>query len=213
MLYSGDKESYSSRIVHTAEEEAQFREIGLMDYADLPEPEPKVEEVVPSESPQGFVTTEQFDAVAERLAAAESEIERLKQGGTKAVDFLCVDRAADTTWLIEVKDYRHPDANRITVSELGTAVAEKVRDTLAGLAAAKNNANDANERQLARQALRTATFRVVLHVEIPARFKPYLDEASLVTKLKQQIKAIDAHPKVVSQNTTLRANLGWTVTG
>ena len=35
MLYSGDKESYSSRIVHTAEEEQQFREIGLMDYADL----------------------------------------------------------------------------------------------------------------------------------------------------------------------------------
>ncbi len=87
MLYSGDKESYSSRIIHTAEEEAQFREIGLKDYADLPEPEPKVEEVAPSEAPQGFVTTEQFDAVAERLAAAESEIERLKQGDTKTVDY------------------------------------------------------------------------------------------------------------------------------
>ena len=79
MLYSGDKESYSSRIIHTAEEEAQFREIGLTDYADLPEPELKVEEVAPSEAPQGFVTTEQFDAVAERLAAAESEIKRLIQ--------------------------------------------------------------------------------------------------------------------------------------
>jgi len=87
MLYTGDKESYSSRIIHTAEEEAQFREIGLQDYSDLPEPEPKVEEVAPSEAPQGFVTTEQFDAVAERLAAAESEIERLKQGSTKAVDY------------------------------------------------------------------------------------------------------------------------------
>ncbi|QTD62696.1 hypothetical protein [Acinetobacter towneri] len=85
MLYSGDKESYSSRIVHTAEEEQQFRGIGLMDYADLPDPEPKVE--APSEAPQGFVTTEQFDAVAERLAAAESEIERLKQGGIKTVDY------------------------------------------------------------------------------------------------------------------------------
>ena len=87
MLYSGDKESYSTRIIHTAEEEQQFREIGLKDYADLPEPEPKVEEVAPDEAPQGFVTTEQFDAVAERLAAAESEIERLKQGSTKAVDY------------------------------------------------------------------------------------------------------------------------------
>lgn len=89
MLYSGDKESYSSRIIHTAEEEAQFRDIGLTDYVDLPEPEPepKIEEVAPSEAPQGFVTTEQFDAVAERLVAAESEIERLKQGSTKTVDY------------------------------------------------------------------------------------------------------------------------------
>lgn len=79
MLYTGDKESYSSRIIHTAEEEAQFREIGLIDYVDLPEPEPKVEEVAPDEAPQGFVTTEQFDAVAERLAVAESEIKRLIQ--------------------------------------------------------------------------------------------------------------------------------------
>ncbi len=78
MLYSGDKESYSSRIVHTAEEEQQFREIGLQDYADLPEPEPKIEENALDETPQGFVTTEQFDAVAERLAAAEQEIKRLK---------------------------------------------------------------------------------------------------------------------------------------
>lgn len=87
MLYSGDKESYSSRIIHTAEEEQQFRDIGLTDYADLPEPEPKVEEVATSETPTGFVTTEQFDAVAERLAAAETEIERLKQGSTKTVDY------------------------------------------------------------------------------------------------------------------------------
>lgn len=78
MLYSGDTVNYSCRVVHTLEEEAQFREIGLIDYADLPEPEQKIEETVPSEAPQGFVTTEQFDAVAERLAAAEQEIERLK---------------------------------------------------------------------------------------------------------------------------------------
>lgn len=82
MLYSGDKESYSSRIVHTPEEEAQFREIGLIDYADLPEPEQKTEDIAPSEAPQGFVTTEQFDAALERLAAAEQEIERLKGGST-----------------------------------------------------------------------------------------------------------------------------------
>ena len=87
MLYVGDSEQYSCRAVQNSEEEQQYRDMGFMDYADLPEPEPKVEEVVTSETPQGFVTTEQFDAVAERLAAAETEIERLKQGSSKAVDY------------------------------------------------------------------------------------------------------------------------------
>mgnify|MGYP001236512679 CR=1 FL=1 len=41
MLYSGDKESYSSRIVHDEEDEAKFRDIGLVDFVDLPEPQPE----------------------------------------------------------------------------------------------------------------------------------------------------------------------------
>ena len=77
MLYSGDKVSYSSRIAHNADEEAQFRNIGLTDYAELPDPEPAI--IVEPEAPQGFVTTERFDAVAERLAVAEAEIKRLHE--------------------------------------------------------------------------------------------------------------------------------------
>lgn len=87
MLYVGDSEQYSCRAVQDSEEEQQYRDMGFMDYADLPDPEPEVEEVATGETPQGFVTTEQFDAVVERLAAAESKIERLKQGGTKIVDY------------------------------------------------------------------------------------------------------------------------------
>lgn len=80
MLYTGNKEQYSCRAVQDADEEQQCRENGLVDYADLDEPKPTVEssESVDSSTPQGFITTEQFDAVAERLAAAEVEIERLK---------------------------------------------------------------------------------------------------------------------------------------
>lgn len=32
-------------------------------------------------------------------------------GGTKAVDFIYIDQSDKTCWLIEVKDYRHPDAS------------------------------------------------------------------------------------------------------
>lgn len=127
MLYSGDKVSYSSRIIHSAEEEHQFREIGLVDYADLPEPAPKVEETEKDETPVGFVTTEQFDAVAERLAAAEQEIERLKQTNASAPN----DDAVDT----KAMDY-----NTFTKEELQAPIAEqgktfKANDTKAELIA------------------------------------------------------------------------------
>lgn len=80
MLYSGDgnKVNHSGRVVHSAEEEAQFREIGFVDYADLPEFVAEPEETT-GEAPQGFVTVEQFDSVAERLAVAEDEIKRLHE--------------------------------------------------------------------------------------------------------------------------------------
>ena len=36
-LFIGDKVSYSCRTIHNEEEELQFREMGLVDYSELPE--------------------------------------------------------------------------------------------------------------------------------------------------------------------------------
>ena len=81
-------------------------------------------------------------------------------GGSKAVDILCV--SGDAAWLIEIKDYRqHP---RTKPSDIGDELASKVRDTLAGLAAASSNANSRDERALARRALQRRRWRVVLHL-------------------------------------------------
>lgn len=83
--------------------------------------------------------------------------------GSKAVDMLCI--AGDTSWLIEVKDYRrHP---RTKLIDVGGEVASKVRDTLAGLAAASANANRDDERRFARRALAKRRWRVALHLEQP----------------------------------------------
>ena len=62
--------------------------------------------------------------------------------GTKAVDILCV--VPDVAWLIEVRDYREHD--RTKPSDLSEEIAGKVRDTLAGLAAASANAESNGER-------------------------------------------------------------------
>ena len=71
-------------------------------------------------------------------------------GGAKGVDFLC--HTKDTVWLIEVKDYRAHERQKS--QDLSEEVAEKVRDTLAGLAALRVNGNEPDERKRAAAALK-----------------------------------------------------------
>lgn len=133
-------------------------------------------------------------------------------GGTKAVDFVCLD--GDQLWLIEVKDYRRH--RRTKLVELGDEVAAKVRDTLAGLVAASCNANEAEEQRVAQQAVRRSRLRVVLHLEQPRNpsklFPRAVDTDDVLLKLKQRLKAVDSHPKVVDQS-NLGAEMPWTVAG
>lgn len=132
-------------------------------------------------------------------------------GGTKAIDFISTDTRH--TWLIEVKDYRRD--RRTKPSELSVEVAYKVRDTLAGLVSAQFNANDPDEKRLAKEALRKPP-RVVLHLEQPptgSRLFPRVAEpANLVLQLKQILKAVDPHPHVVDQH-SLHPHMTWSVTG
>lgn len=133
-------------------------------------------------------------------------------GGTKAVDFVCLD--GDQLWLIEVKDYRRH--RRTKLIELGDEIAIKVRDTLAGLVAASCNANESEERRLARRAVGRSRLRIVLHLEQPRHpsrlFPRAVDPDDVLLKLKQRLKAIDSHPKIVDQY-TLTAEMPWTVAG
>ena len=132
-------------------------------------------------------------------------------GGVTAVDFIFVETAR--TWLIEVKDYRHH--RRTKVADLAGEVAAKVRDTLAGLAACRCNANDAIEQRIAERALSTRRLGIVLHLEQPATPSRLLlrvaDPADLTQKLKQLLKPIDPHPRVVDRH-SLHPSMRWTVT-
>lgn len=133
-------------------------------------------------------------------------------GGSKAVDILCI--VGDAAWLIEVKDYRrHP---RTKLIDLDDEVARKVRDTLAGLAAASANANRDDERTLARRALAKRRWCFALHLEQPnvrSRLRPQpFNVADVVSKLRRKsgLKAVDAHP-TVSDMTHPRPGIPWTV--
>ena len=131
--------------------------------------------------------------------------------GCKAVDIVCV--VDNVCWLIEIKDYRqHPRTKAIKIED---ELAIKVRDTLAGLAAAAINANDNQERIHAQQALASQKWRVVLHLEQPLapgglRRNP-IDRAMLLEKLRtKKLKAIDAHPLICDKD-SLRPPIPWTV--
>lgn len=131
-------------------------------------------------------------------------------GSAKAVDVLALspDRCA---WLIEVKDYRvYP---RTKPTDLPVEVACKVRDTLAALLCARVNANDSDEQDFAGQALKSKSLRVVLHLEQPARhsrlFPRAIDPSAVEQKLKQLLKAVDAHLKVLE--TSQMRSVSWTV--
>ncbi|GGA66996.1 hypothetical protein GCM10011369_05790 [Neiella marina] len=133
-------------------------------------------------------------------------------GGTKAVDLIAIDNG--TTWLIEVKDYR---AHRRTKPiDLGEEVALKVRDTLAGLVSAKLHANDAAEKRFAKEALKQPRLKIALHLEQqrkPSKLFPLaVDPSKVKMKLKQWLKALDAHPAIVTQQ-TLKPEMNWTVQG
>lgn len=132
--------------------------------------------------------------------------------GAKAVDIVCITKKV--CWLIEVKDYRRHQRTKPQV--LGDEVAMKVRDTLAGLVAAKMNANNADEKRFAKQALQSKAIKVVLHLEQPAKhsklFPQAIDPAAVKQSLKRQLRAVDSHPSIVNKN-TLSPPMAWTVTG
>lgn len=131
---------------------------------------------------------------------------------TKAVDFIC--GTDSIRYLIEVKDYRlHA---RTKPSGLAEEVAQKARDTLAGLAACATNAHDPSEKRCAADFLsgNDRIFRLVLHLEQPSnptRLRPTpIDPAAIKQKLKQVAKAIDPHPLVLSQHDST-SDIPWRV--
>ncbi len=131
-------------------------------------------------------------------------------GGTKAVDLIVLEK--QIAWLIEIKDYRfHP---RTKPSDLAYEIALKIRDTLAGLVAARINANNDKEKKFANATLQKKTVRLVLHLEQPkkhSRLRPQaIDPTHIQLKLKQLLKSIDPHPLVVSQD-SLHPTMKWRV--
>lgn len=131
------------------------------------------------------------------------------QPGTKGVDVLAFEAADKVLWLIELKDYRgHP---RLKTVSFWDEVALKARDTLEGVFAAGVDTSHPDQ-AFAKRALTARKLRIVLHLEQPAnpsKLSPRVaDRANVQQKLKQIVKPIDAHPKVIEM--AAMNDVAWT---
>lgn len=135
------------------------------------------------------------------------------RNGIKAVDVLALEPLPKSCcWLLEIKDYR--EYPRTKTIDLADEIAEKIRDTLAGLVGSQFRSADDAEKNSARQALRCKELRVVLHLEQPAThsklFPRAINPSDVLQRLKQLIKAIDPHPRVVEMRSM--GGIPWEVT-
>lgn len=123
---------------------------------------------------------------------------KLSKLNAKGVDIVAI-KAGRELHLIEVKDYTHPETSSVPLDDLPMTVAEKCRDTLGGLAAARLRAIDA-EQQLAKTSMLAGEIRIALHIELVSKrgplFSPSAVRANLQTKLRAKLKAIDPHARV-----------------
>ncbi len=130
--------------------------------------------------------------------------------GSKAIDILAIDPGA-CCWLIEAKDHRM--GHSTTAVDLAMLVAQKFRDSLAGLATARVRAAGV-EQQASDAGLDCPELRVVLHLEQPPTTSPLftvaINPANVLQRLKQLVKAIDPRLHVVDINRS--QNLPWNVT-
>lgn len=130
-----------------------------------------------------------------------------KMTGTRAVDFLGLQ--LDVPWFIEVKDfrgYRVENKRRLTSGELAGEVADKVRDTLAGLAWACNR-DPLDQGELAsflrRIVCRDGKIPVVLWLEEDQPPSP-AEVSALTEAIKRRLDWLNARVIVLSRATAAR---------
>lgn len=118
-----------------------------------------------------------------------------------AVDILAVNDSIG--YLIEIKDYKHPDTKNLTPSELIEITVNKVISTLAAILLMKNNAVNEDEKTIAKKFSKVSQIQIVLHIEKPPPRRTLKqscwDFQAIEKSLKKRLKPIDAHPKIVSK--------------
>jgi hypothetical protein len=120
----------------------------------------------------------------------------------KAVDIVAVNK--EIGYLIEIKDYTDPNTKNLSMNELIEAVINKVISTLAAILPMKITANSEEEKSIAHNFSNANQIKVIVHIELPPKRRTLKqsnwDLSDLQIQLARRLRAIDAHPKVVSKD-------------
>lgn len=132
--------------------------------------------------------------------------------GCKGVDFIACGGGVEI-WLIEVKDYRRE--RRTKPTDLFDELAQKVRDSLAGLKVLAYQSADSDDKELAQRILNgSGRFRVVLHLEQPdppsKLFPQVVPWPTASDALKRKLRLVDPRGLVGNQN-MLSSKVDWQV--
>jgi len=123
------------------------------------------------------------------------------KNGTKAIDILAV--KGNTGYLIEIRDYSHPDTQDKKLIDLIEGILNKVISTLAAILPMRNNASIDSEKDIATLFSKTNEIKIFLHIELPPP-ESALEQSSwshqkIQMKLKNRLRAIDTDPQVVAK--------------
>jgi len=135
------------------------------------------------------------------------------QNGLKAVDILAVDNT--TSYLIEVKDYTHPDTKQLEPSKLIEDIVKKVVCSLAMLLPMREKSTNATEQEIIKEFLEKKELIIVFHIELPPRRRTLrqsnYDLVDIRKRLKDKLKSIadGKNIKVVSKDNL--KSLPWSV--
>ncbi|MFI3190484.1 hypothetical protein BCS42_02795 [Crenothrix sp. D3] len=153
----------------------------------------------------------EFDAVKFDDTSYYREYFSRIQNDIAAVDIVAVNNGIG--YLIEIKDYTHPDTENLSSNDLIEAIIKKVISTLSAILPMKNSATDPAEKKIAKDFAKSSEIRIVLHIEKPPPRRTLkqscYDFQNIETSLKRKLKPIDAHPKVVSKENL--SGLPWVV--
>ena len=136
------------------------------------------------------------------------------QKGLKAVDILAVDKS--TSYLIEVKDYTHPNTQQLELSKLVDDITKKVICSLAMLLPMREKSTDITEARIIQEFLKKRELIVVFHIELPPPRRTLRQSTwnpeDIRKKLREKLEAITtkSNIQVVSKNNL--KNLPWQVT-